>query len=767
MKPHVKLMPPAQRKLRSELFDQVRGEIAVAFPEADTVCVYDILQGYQSDQCRKLILAVETRCPSEGEQPAFFESHVVKLGLRSEVAGDVDGWHSCTDGRSLSRRIFVPVRRLEIGGDDRVAVVYQNAAHWHGLLTPKDEVATLAWAVDRAVFHPGQSEPGVVERVIRQVLSELGRSFYHVATEDPQRAKAYYRSKLRLDRDQSAMRRWEQPEFRLLRRDVDWLLCGGISPASDTSPEYVDPYDFVIGLLQRGALPGTLVGPAHGDLHAANVVVGVSDGEVEYPQLIDYGDMSPDNVIAWDFVKLETEIKVRLLGELYSDPVLRESVFKQLRGDRFARLVDRWNGRKDAELDVLVDRTQQIAFAFEFERRLAEQTDQLLRSPRGIRPPNEPVGNAFDRAVSLLLAIRRQAANELGLRHQRSELWQRELNAALAIYGVSTIKFSEDVYPIYQRLFALVSAGLAAARLDRTLPSELQESDTAFDRPLTYHVPLRRAYRQWKANSELSEAETLLASFASQFDYAVPFVREHALLEAARGDVETARIRLEAIARSQGSDGQGDHSSVGISDLCKPFLEVEVLSRLGRIYKDKADNAWERLGVDFAELDNQAPVQFYRSAHAAYVKAYELSSSYYPGGNAAVTAHLCGRPEDARKVAQQVLMTCCSIELSELSSIKRFWVFATQGDMSLLLGRSADATNFFEAALGELSDGNDGIVQATYEQLCRLYAALGRETVAPALEAFEGLQQFALQPGPLGDCGDWIRTRDPSRRLAR
>src|SRR5205807_2181974 len=58
-------------------------------------------------------------------------------------------------------------------------------------------------------------------------------------------------------------------------------------------------------------VPGMLRGPAHGDLHGRNVIVGRVRDRVLWPAVFDYEDMSDCNLVGWDFVKLETELKVR------------------------------------------------------------------------------------------------------------------------------------------------------------------------------------------------------------------------------------------------------------------------------------------------------------------------------------------------------------------------------------------------------------------------------------------------------------------------
>ncbi|MDC0936712.1 phosphotransferase [Pirellulales bacterium] len=318
MPPEFHLMPSAKKKLNDTLRDQVRRELAAVFPDAIAGSVYDVLTGFQPDQARKVILAVEAETPSKEGSESIHEAHVVKLGGREDVSDDVRGWKDCVE-KSRMQRMFVEVRQRPLpDGEGRAAVVYQDASQWYDMLTQQDEFATLAWGVNRAVFWNETDVPSV-ERIIRQVFEELGRALFRQSSDDESRAEGFYRAKLRFDAtDTPNVHHWRNSELRRLRRDVDWLVSGPLSPAADNAPGYVDPYDYVTWALAN-RFPATLVGPSHGDLHANNILVGVAGQEIEYPLIIDYGDMAVDNVVAWDFAKLESELKVQLLAKLSQD----------------------------------------------------------------------------------------------------------------------------------------------------------------------------------------------------------------------------------------------------------------------------------------------------------------------------------------------------------------------------------------------------------------------------------------------------------------
>jgi hypothetical protein len=63
---------------------------------------------------------------------------------------------------------------------------------------------------------------------------------------------------------------------------------------------------------------------------------------------------------------------------------------------------------------------------------------------------------------------------------------------------------------------------------------------------------------------------------------------------------------------------------------------------------------------------------------------------------------------------------------------------------------------FYRAAIDELPDGYDRIVQTSYLQLCRLYMVLGDQPLRPVLEIFRQSPKAKLSKGPLSDCGGFL-----------
>jgi hypothetical protein len=119
--------------------------------------------------------------------------------------------------------------------------------------------------------------------------------------------------------------------------------------------------------------------------------VGIQREEAEYPALFDYGEMSDRNVTVWDFVKLETELKVRLLLPLFQNVEARRRIFDLAAAADRRVLVEEDAGKPTAEIEVRSLRLGQLAFAFHFEDTLAGLTDRLhqLCGPESPDPPEE------------------------------------------------------------------------------------------------------------------------------------------------------------------------------------------------------------------------------------------------------------------------------------------------------------------------------------------------------------------------------------------
>jgi len=730
----------ASDKIESGLMPQLSEDLRQTFPQAAGIAVYDCFAGYSQDQPSKIVLGVEIRSRKS------YNTHVVKLGKRDEVSADYDGWQKCILRHNFASRIFVSLDKKDLR-KGRTAVVYQDAYRLFGSLDEAQGPQMLETVANWAI-RDDKPDPVSVERVIRQLYTDLYRWFYRSPRTDSAAAMRFYKRRLR-----KAAEKWSSEQWRReLRRDVIWLLCSDAVPDAFRDVAYLDPYDYVTWALQEERIPQTLVGRSHGDLHGRNILVGVQRGEAEYPAVFDYGEMSDTNVIVWDFVKLESELKVRLLLPLYKDGDARDALLSLESEDAGVQGAVTMPEQPSAEMDPRSLRAEQLAFAFRFESILASLTRRIygLADPEALEPPGgrNITGNKnLDRALGIVLRIRQEAALFLGDRQpQRGErgLWRDEYYFALAAYGLCTAKFD---YKETETAAALVSAGVAVAQLGmardeigariRTKKPLVPGKAKRVRHPYpSYHVPLAHAHRTWKAGrtkADLDRAVGLLSSAEKYFEHAVPLHQEYVLLLAEAGMYKDALRMLGPM-----------------EDICRVFRDEETLCRIGRICKDLGDRALADHPVPPGEMGTHSALQWYQAALKRYREAFQISSRYYPGVNAATLALLAGRQQESKQLASQVISVCHEQDLSTLHVEDCFWVLVSQGEAQLLMRKGDAAANCYHEALTVLPADRRGMAQSVYNQLCRLAWALG-PVVKDSVTVFrEG--PFELKKGPLGNC---------------
>lgn len=707
--------------------------------------------GYSPNLWRRAVLGVEVR------RDDGYETHIVKIGDRAEVNPDADGWRACTADRQVASRILAPIQHVPELDDGRAAVLYRDAYTLFGLDRESSRPETLEKVTEWAV-RDDRPDPLSVERAIAHIFTDLGRWFFFGAAENPSLSRAFYLERLRIarraeDSDQPPLDPilglWDADEHRrLLRRDAVWLICGRDKPDADPVREparYLDPVDFVAWIMQSAHhehLPPTLVGRSHGDLHGRNILVGVRRGEVEYPAVFDYGEMRPDNVLAWDFAKLEMELKVRLLTSLLND------------GDVQANLLSRDRALPGQTHDGLpslaLERARRIAMFLAFEEWLHDLTSRIHSREQAETlaplPPEYCRGvDKLDRLVAILLRIRKEAALWLGFEHhQRREKWRDEYYFALSVYGLLNVRWD---YDLPQTECALIAAGVAAARMPRT-PGLLRDCTQVHTGETTsypsYRVPLAAMHGCWKAKDyergkaiaersvfaveRNSHGEVTKLTIRAEAVHAIPLLAEGALLEIECGQsrlVEDVLDNLRAPA--------------------KEFGDFETLGRLGRLFKDAGDKRWEQAGVSFEALPESTAIPLYVKALTVYAEAFRATNDYYTGINAATLALLTSEPVKAEEYAQRVAELCK--QMQDISRDDRFWVFATQGEAHLILRNWQLGERFYRDALAELSPGQGGMANSSYKQLCRLWKALGPD-VEGALSLFER-SEFRISLTPL------------------
>jgi hypothetical protein len=733
------------RDVQARLEPELQAVIAAVAPgrPAEAITVSRCFSGYTPQFDERVVLGVEVRY-ADG-----YESHIVKLGRRDKVERDFTGWQQCTRDRTVSSRIFTPVRPVALP-HHRFAVLYRDAYTLFGLNREKNQPQPLELVARWAVFDD-RPDPASVERAIAHVYTDLGRWFYPGAESHRRRAAAFYREQLGTDKDETpakqVLRLWrEQPDRQDLRRDAVWVLCGRDKPGADPLAEpacYLDPVEFVDWVLagRDGArLPDTLVGRAHGDLHARNVLLGVRRSEAEYPAVFDYGDMSDANVLAWDFAKLETELKVRLLPAVCQDDPVRERLLHDSglrpKGQRPAA---------DRPRSLAAERAERLGAFLAFEERLEDLTDRIQsrEDAERIQPFREPPTGIvkLDRLLGLLLRVRKEAALWLGFeRHKRQALWRDEYGFALAVYGLMNVRWD---YEPPQAECALVAAGAAAVRMPSTprlLARVVADWTQGTDRYPSYRVPLAVVHRYWTACNypdaqELVErlvldvkrdrdtGQVLRFDIRPEARHAIPLIAEAALVEMESGHFRQAEPLLDRLR-----------------PLAREFGDFETLGRIGRLFKDSGDRRWEEAPVPFEDFRDSPGWTMYRQARDVYEEACLLGDDYYPRINAATLAVLTHDTARAEEHAQWAAMLCN--RMKDVPRDERYWVFATQGEAAVILGDTAAAETYFRNALAELTPGQGGMANSTYKQLCRLWKALGQDRVGPALRVFE-VSEFA------------------------
>ena len=147
----------------------VDGELLAVYPAAEII-VKQRFSGYRDQPEEKLILAIEVQTESQTH------SNVVKVGLVSEVGGDVAGWQAWSADRGTTSRLFIAPTSHDLP-NDRVLVVYPDVYQFYFNDRREDEPSEFEAVVESSIKHSVPS-PTSVERVLTQVFTEAHRCFY-------------------------------------------------------------------------------------------------------------------------------------------------------------------------------------------------------------------------------------------------------------------------------------------------------------------------------------------------------------------------------------------------------------------------------------------------------------------------------------------------------------------------------------------------------------------------------------------------------------
>jgi 8-oxo-dGTP pyrophosphatase MutT (NUDIX family)/tetratricopeptide (TPR) repeat protein len=713
--------------LSREITELVNRELLTVYRGAEIV-VKQRFRGYHSRPEEKLILAIEVRKADQSH------ANVVKLGPAREVGGDTRGWKECATDRGVTSRLFIAPHSHDLP-NGRVMVVYPDVYQFYFDNGREHEPSELEGIVKSAISHGVPSAPSV-ERVLTQLYSEAHRCFYHNATaqDGAECVKAGLQAALHPKTGPGVLELWRTSPYQRLRRGAAWLTCGSRQPQALERPPYIDPVDYLQWAMTTQQVPPMLVGPAHGDLHARNIIVGQARGEAEWPAVIDFDRMSSRNIVAWDFAKLELELKCRLFQH-FLEPLQRQQAAHDL---RLPAPAPRPQWLNAADEPRVAGRVKRMETMFAIERRLSQWTNALSSYAQASGRDDEllqdlPQDTPLGRGMRIIFRIRREAAIYLGYEQQGRELqWRDEYYFALLAYGVIAAKWhsTSDIL-----LWALISSGVSAAQLSQLPwpPDAASQPDVA-SAPTYLHV-LPWAAKSWEAGGS-DRTIAALREAHQRFPYSVAVTQQLALLLAQSNSEEAEEEARRLIAE--------------IEELAIIFRDHETLCRLGRVYKERGDRCFTGTHSLQQVINAKLPMyQAYLAAFHYYNLASEVSDyNYYPSINAATLALLTGKTELQRSLAQTVLQRCGSLRTD---SGDRLWILASEGEASLLLGLVDNAIEFYRQALACISPTQDGVLRSIYEQLCRLHWALGPDIVQPAINlVLQADIHKKLPPSPFG-----------------
>lgn len=668
-------------------FLKICERLAATFPKAAAVIVRDRLHGFRNRADRHILLVEvihRTRavsgvaedveefsiiwpefCNPELGLPTQTSSHVVKIADEPEILdAELRAWELCRPPGMTHDSILMRLRPGARDTDGKLlSIIYEDAHHVIGM--------GLVISLEEAVIDCcrwGSPTPSSIEAVIRVIYERFGADFYSrsrvlekpgdnlnkLRTRQEFEKRAWQKFDEWLDKWRDSLQVGDAPQLDRLRirREVLAML-------SHKRRCLIDPVDYLRSVRECPQYcPLLLWGCSDGDLHARNVLVTVLDEDVSLPAVYDYADMGLENLVGWDFVKLETELKVRVLPILLNGPEA-EYLFKVLK----------------------------------FECYLAACTNAMhdeKEFPKGDFDPG------LNRLAQLLLTIRRQARRHLGVQRFRDRQWLEEYYFLLACYGVYAALF--DAYQSNRRQIAAVyiSAGVAARQLSRpTLKLEelirASEANAEANKnsappntdPSAYELPKDKCEMSFHAR--LAFAKKWIGLYEPTWRGAAIRILEKLredyphVLEI---DEELALAYLEA---NRTSDFEKLLANVNAR---YGQLSEEFLCRIGRYEKKKGDD--ERNNNPKNAQDH------YQAALDWYQKALAIRGNYYPGINVAALQFVLGKPE-AKQTAAAVLSS-----LKELQRAEEFpWIRATEADAHLIRENHTEGERLYREAVAQ------------------------------------------------------------------
>jgi hypothetical protein len=683
----------AAQENRAELVRRLQ----VAFHDAVDVVVLNYYVGFKK-RPGEHILRVDVY------RPHAANSYVVKLAANDRLTRERDAWTQC--GLSDTNPVFMPLLAVPDPQDTGrlCALAYQDAEAHIG----SESTLWLETAVQHSVRF---SRPTVssIRAVLRDVFAQVRRLYESARLETasnvgietvPIRDLPHRRYQLG-----GTLDLWSRPAALTIRRRVNAAFPIGFA-------RFADPVDYFVFLdgeqRKTSILPEQLRGLAHGDLHGRNLLVGIDERDTAtFPSLFDYEHIHPDNLIGWDFVELETELKIRCYEHVFSD-------------------------RNEAS------RARSVQ---EFEWRLAQATRQA-HDTKDWGDEHAPLATAEDRLFAIVLGIRREAYATLGRPRAGSLEWLHEYLFLLGAYGLTTIRY-ENQTPLEQTA-AYISAGVAAAfweslRGPQVAPTSIPASLDDWS-CRGYHVPLAFAY-QWNRGSadDRRRAEQLLNELIKRYPAALHVWFEWAFNRAAQGRFGDALKSLKQIHEAFG-DAIGE----------------DAYSLWGRCHKDVGDRHLEK-GRAFDRGSAEQRSEFedaddaYSLAVARYQQAYDMDDGFFPAINLAtllfVRAGLnacLNRPAEAAMLRERSSEQAARLGRSKLVEKQpddNIWRRATEAEAAILRCEWDYAALRYRAALDQ-ENCQPHHPESMGHQLRRLIEAYGLFGETVPSEPFEKVPEL-------------------------
>ena len=352
-------MPPSMTSVvRGAIFAGISERLAATFFDARSVVVRNRLHGYRNRSDRHILLVEvihrtqaqvmdlgDDRGPSEFAftwpefcqpelgQPTQTTAHIVKLAFQIDgdkveddfetLEAELNAWEKCRPIGLTHDSILMRLRPGAGRLDGRLrSIIYEDAHHVIGL----GQVVSLEEAVTDCCMW-GTPSVASLELLIRVLYERFGTDFYTRSgvIESPQgnleklkkwQNKYDKSTRAWVSRFDTWLDAWQdrldlgdeaQLDRLRIRREVLAML-------SYEREWLIDPIDYLRSVRECPQFcPLLLWGCSDGDLHGRNVLVSVLDDDVSLPAVYDFADMGLENLVGWDFVKLETELKVRIL----------------------------------------------------------------------------------------------------------------------------------------------------------------------------------------------------------------------------------------------------------------------------------------------------------------------------------------------------------------------------------------------------------------------------------------------------------------------